>query len=83
MAITKLLEAGAVTILISGVLEVRWDTVIIDDDGSELTRKHHRNVYEPSTDITTVPAGRVRQLANFVWTPAIISAWQNRPQPQI
>lgn len=83
MAITKAVVVGVVGVLESGVLEVRFDTVVTDDDGSELTRRFARRTYEPSSDLTTAPVGRIRQIATVVWTAAVVTAWANRPKPTL
>lgn len=45
-------------------------------DGTELVgEKHYRQVLEPGQDVTTFPP-RLRQVANVVWTPAVIAAYQ-------
>jgi hypothetical protein len=78
MALTKIVELGTVTVLGSGPLQVRTDTVIRDGD-VEVTRTYHRVVYEPTRDLSTVPAGVLRRIARVVWTEAIVAAWEARP----
>jgi len=74
MAITDTTEIQAVCIKVDGVLEVRVDRVI-SDGPEELGRKPRRTVYTPDMDPATLPAGKIRQLANFVWTPAVVAAY--------
>jgi hypothetical protein len=83
MAITKTTEVAAVTVVMSGVLEVRTDLVVRDDDGSEIGRRPSRRTYEPSRDLTTVPAGKLRRIAAAVWDEATVVAWETRPLPQL
>lgn len=73
MALTERQEFGSITIRANGVLEVRSDRVILDD-GVELVRSLNRTLYTPNMDPATLP-NKVRQVAQLVWTPAIVSAW--------
>lgn len=76
MAITDKIVYDAITILEDGQLLLRRCRIIIDDDGvTEVNRTFFRSVLEPGQDTTVFPA-RIRMLANFVWTPAIIAAYQ-------
>jgi hypothetical protein len=45
-----------------------------DTDGSVATYTTNA-AYTPDQDPATLPAGRIRQMANFVWTPAVVAAW--------
>ena len=65
-----------ITILDSGILEVRRTVRAFDDDGSFLGERHHRGTFTPGTPLTDLPAGRIRQVANVVWTAAVIAAYQ-------
>lgn len=74
MALADRTEIQAVCIKVDGVLEVRVDRVI-SDGSEELGRKGVRTVYTPDMDPQTLPSGKIRQLANFVWTPAVVAAY--------
>lgn len=65
---------GAVTILADGQLQVRTDT-LIEDDGVELARTHHRHVVEPDADPSTL-SGLARQVADACWTPGLVVAFK-------
>jgi hypothetical protein len=55
---------------------VRRSRVVIDNDGTtEVARTNFRTVLEPGQDVTSYPP-RVRALCAFVWTPAVIAAYQ-------
>lgn len=74
MALTKRQEIGARTILADGQIQVRVDTVI-EEDGAELSRTHHRYVLEPGAAVVGEPAV-VQRVANAEWTPAVIAAFE-------
>jgi hypothetical protein len=62
-----------------GQLELRRTRVITDGDDL-IGERHHRVVLYPGDpSISTYPA-RVRQIAQIIWTPAVIAAWQARNQ---
>lgn len=75
MALTERLEYDCITILLNGVMQLRTSRVILDND-VEIARTHHRRVLEPDMPLSDVPAGRVRALCNFVWTPQTIADYQ-------
>lgn len=59
-------------ILDDGQIEFRRTRVITD--GDDIFEKHFRQVLEPGQDVSSFPA-RTRALCNFVWTPAVIDAF--------
>lgn len=59
----------------NGILEYRRTVRAFDDDGSLLGERHHRTTFPPTTDPATLPAGRLRRVANAVWTPEVIAAY--------
>lgn len=62
------------------VMEIRKDRVILDN-GISITSLNTRYVLEPGQDVTAQPQ-KIRQLANFIWTPAVIAAWQAKKAAQ-
>lgn len=74
MALTKSQEL-LITILNDGILEVRQTVKAFDDDGSLIGERHHRGTFTPNMALADLPAGRVRQVANTVWTQAVIDAY--------
>ena len=64
-----------ITILDNGILEVRRTIRAFDDDGTFIGERHHRGTFTPGTALTELPAGRIRQVANVVWTQAVIDAY--------
>lgn len=55
------------------VMEIRKNRLILDD-GVTITTLNSRYVLEPGDNVTAQPQ-KIRQLANFIWTPAVIAAW--------
>jgi hypothetical protein len=75
MAITDKIVYDSITILEDGQMQVRRTRVILDTDLSEVSRTFFRTVLEPGQDVASYPA-RVRALCAFVWTPAVIAAYE-------
>jgi hypothetical protein len=73
MAFTENLE-WFIGIEDEGLIQLRRTRVIMDETG-EIARRHHRMLLEPGQDISTLPL-KVRQVAQVIWTPAVITAWQ-------
>ena len=73
MAITKRTELKE-EILPNQVIQIRTTTVV-EEDGVELGRKHHRHVVVPGQDVTG-EAQEVQDIAAALWTADVISAYQ-------
>ena len=73
MAITKRLEYKE-EILPSQVIQIRTTTVL-EEDGVELARNHHRHVVHPGDDVTG-EVQEVQDIANALWTADVIAAYQ-------
>ena len=73
MAITKRLEYKE-EILPNQVIQIRTTTVV-EEDGVELARSHHRHVVVPGDDVTG-EAQEVQDIANALWTADVIAAYQ-------
>ena len=73
MAITKRLEYKE-EILPNQVIQIRTTTVV-EEDGVELARNHHRHVVVPGDDVTG-EAQEVQDIAAALWTADVISAYQ-------
>ena len=73
MAITKRLEYKE-EILPNQVIQIRTTTVV-EEDGTELARNHHRHVVAPGDDVTG-EVQEVQDIAAALWTADIISAYQ-------
>lgn len=82
MAIEKQTVVDQITVTENGIILYREATKIIED-GVELTKTYHRTSLTPGQNLTGQPANVVA-IANTVWTPAVIAAYQaqqeaNRP----
>ena len=73
MAITKRIELKE-EILPSQVIQIRTTTVV-EEDGVELARNHHRHVVVPGQDLTGEP-NEVQLIAAALWTPEVIAAYE-------
>ena len=73
MAITKRTELKE-EILPNQVIQIRTTTVV-EEDGVELARNHHRHVVVPGQDVTG-EAQEVQDIAGVLWTSDVIAAYQ-------
>tara|TARA_R100000353_G_scaffold168048_1_gene130386 strand:- start:29 stop:280 length:252 start_codon:yes stop_codon:yes gene_type:complete len=73
MAITKRLEYKE-EILPNQVIQIRTTTVV-EEDGVELARNHHRHVVCPGDDVSG-EVQEVQDIAAALWTAEVISAYQ-------
>lgn len=73
MAITKRIELKE-EILPNQVIQVRTTTVV-EEDGVELARNHHRHVVSPGDDVSNEPQ-EVQAIAAALWTQEVIDAYQ-------
>ena len=73
MAITKRLEYKE-EILPNQVIQIRTTTVV-EEDGVELARNHHRHVVAPGDDVSG-EVQEVQDIAAALWTAEVISAYQ-------
>ena len=73
MAITKRTELKE-EILPNQVIQIRTTTVV-EEDGVELARNHHRHVVVPGQDLTEEP-NEVQVIAAALWTPEVIAAYE-------
>tara|TARA_A100001201_G_C3998783_1_gene173911 strand:- start:43 stop:291 length:249 start_codon:yes stop_codon:yes gene_type:complete len=73
MAITKRTELKE-EILPNQVIQIRTTTVV-EEDGVELARKHHRHIVVPGDDVTG-EAQEVQDIAAALWTADVISDYQ-------
>ena len=73
MAITKRLEYKE-EILPNQVIQIRTTTVV-EEDGVELARNHHRHVVVPGDDVTG-EVQEVQDIAAALWTADVIAAYQ-------
>lgn len=77
MALTERQVIGVITILEDGQLQIRTDTVI-ERDGVEIQRLHHRKVLAPGDDTRAEIDDRIRTVATAMWTAEVVQAYQNK-----
>lgn len=75
MSITKQTSIDQITVTENGIILYREATKIIED-GTVLTQTYHRSSLTPGQDLTGVP-DNVFAIANVVWTPEVISAYES------
>ena len=73
MAITKRFEYKE-EILPSQVIQIR-KTTVLEEDGVELARTHHRHVVHPGDDVSG-EIQEVQDIASALWTDEVIAAYQ-------
>ncbi len=73
MAITKRTELRE-EILPNQTIQIRTTTVV-EEDGVELARNHHRHVVHPGDDVSG-EAQEVQDIAAALWTDEVIAAYQ-------
>lgn len=78
MAITKRLEYKQ-EILPDKTIQIRTTTVV-EEDGVELARNHHRHVVVPGQDVSGEVA-EVQATTGALWTSDVIAAYQAEHPP--
>ena len=73
MALEKQTVTGSTEVNENGSINVRTDTVIVDD-GKELSRSFHRKVLAPGDDVSGEDA-KVQAVAGAVWTDEVVAAY--------
>jgi len=79
MPLTKEIVVGVIEILEESQIQVREDTVV-KEDAVELSRTYMRYVLVPGDDVSTRPQ-RVQDIANFLWTDAVVQHWKDAHLP--
>jgi hypothetical protein len=74
MALTETTKVDQIEVLENGIIQIRIAT-IIEKDGQELTRTFFRTTKAPGEDVSNEDA-KVQAIANAIWTPEVISAYQ-------
>jgi hypothetical protein len=74
MSLVKTDIVDQINVLELGQIQVRTTTRIIEN-GTEISKSYHRHVLAPGDDLTGQDE-RVVAVANAVWTPEVIAAYQ-------
>ena len=72
--LTKEVIIGQIEVIANNCVQVRQDT-IIKDDGIEISKTYHRHVLAPGDNLDNQDP-KVRAIAEAVWTPEVIAAYQ-------
>ena len=74
MALTKETIVDKIEVLEMGQVQVRTATRVLED-GAVLSSSFHRHVLSPNDDLTDQDP-KVVAIANAVWTPSVVSAYE-------
>lgn len=74
MALTETTKVDQIEIVENGTIQIRTAT-IIEKDGIELTRTHHRHTKAPGSDVSNEDA-KVQAIANAIWTAEVIAEYE-------
>ena len=74
MALTERQEYKVEVIPPFRIIQIRRAD-IIERDGVEIARSYHRHTVVPGENVVDEPS-IVEQIANAIWTPAIVEAYQ-------
>lgn len=78
MTITKKKSIDQIVVSEDGVVLIR-EATIIEEDGTELSRKYHRSSFTPGADVSAMPEN-VQAICKAAWTPEVIVAYQSKFQ---
>jgi len=74
MALTKEIVPGSIEIFEEGQMQVRDDTIVLED-GVEISRTYHRTTLVPGDDVSG-QLQRVQDIANLLWTTQVVTDWK-------
>jgi hypothetical protein len=74
MALIEKQKVDLIEVIENGTLQIRTAN-IIEKDGKEIARTFHRHVLSPGDDVSGQDP-KVQAIANAVWTPEVIAAYQ-------
>jgi hypothetical protein len=74
MALSERTEIGSREVLADGQIQVRTD-IVIERDGIEIRRIHHRHVVAPGDDLSAEDEA-VRRIATVEHTPRVVTAFK-------
>lgn len=81
MALSKEIVVSKIEVLEKGQIQARIETRILED-GEILSRSFHRHVLNPGDNLANEDS-RVSNIAQTVWTPDVISAYQTMIANQV
>lgn len=81
MALTKTNVIGIITILEDGQIQLREDTIILDND-IEIMRLYHRRVLEPDVVNNEIDS-RLKEITTVVWTKEVIENYKRKKEEKL
>ena len=66
-----------IEILENGVIQVRLQKELVDNDVVIEKLGFERYVLAPNTDVNTITCDKVKVIATATWTPEVIEAYKN------
>ena len=81
MALTEASIIDAITVLQTGVIEVRQANIVLKDD-IEISKVYHRHTLAPGQDISD-ESEKVKAICNAIWTGEVIAAWDAKIQQSL
>lgn len=79
--ITEQSTVDSINVLQDGQIEVRRVDQVLKN-GIEIAKTYHRHCLCPGDDLSAEDP-RVASIAEAVWTPEVLAAWQERQQQSI
>jgi len=76
--LTKSIVTGLISILPDGQIQLRTDTVIIEDT-VELSRTYHRETLEPGQDVSD-KSQQIQAVCAVIWTPGVVADYEAAKQ---
>jgi hypothetical protein len=74
MALTETTKVDQIEIVENNSIQIRT-AIIIERDGTEISRTFHRHAKHPGEDVTNEDP-KVQAVANAIWTAEVIAAYQ-------
>lgn len=74
MALTETTKIDQIEVVVNNSIQIRTAT-IIEKDGVEIAKTYHRHVVHPGDDVSNEDP-KVQAIANAIWTPEVIAAYQ-------
>lgn len=78
MALTKTKSIDQITVDGNAIVMVR-ETIVIEEDGVELSRTYHRSSFNPGDDVSSMP-DNVQAICSAAWTPEVVAAYKAKFQ---
>ena len=81
MSLSKEVLIDQITVTENGAILIREVTRIMEDN-IEISKQYHRTSFMPGDNVSLQP-DNVKAICNTVWTPEVISAYQQQSKASI